>query len=190
MNFIISFLMGTRLLTLLGGGVGHDPAVAFQQPQILITRSEIRLNCRLVNGYPEELKKLIATATPVFVYLFLEFNENGDPVVKVTIESTISYDLIGKSYSITKSSSPDTVRRSTIDSATAIAGAFVNVPLYEKGRLKAGALYSVNGYAVLGKTKVEALDNKEIDCMYFWNFRRPSFKTEKIPGEQLINAVR
>ena len=190
MEIIISFLMGTRLLTLLGGGLGHETAaVAFLPPQIIIARDEIRLSCRIVNAYPEELKKLIKTATPVFIYLFIEFKESDAPVKKATIESRLTYDMIAKTFSVVQSSRADTVRSASLDSAIGASCVFNNVPLAERRRINRDAFYSVSAFAVLGKTKVAALNNKEIDCMYFWDFKRPSFKTEKIKGAQFLAAA-
>jgi hypothetical protein len=40
--------------------------------------------------------------------------------------------------------------------------------------------------AILGKVRVEALDNKEIDCMYYWNYKRPGLTIKPISGKQLV----
>jgi hypothetical protein len=190
MEIIISLLMGTRLLTLLGGGVGHDAAaVAFLPPQLIIAHDEIRLNCRIVNAFPEELKKLIATATPVVMYLFIEVDENGESVKKVTVESKLVYDMIAKSFAVTQSLTGDTMRTGSLDSAITASSDFKSIPLIVRSNIKPDGRYSVTAFAVLGKTVVEALNNKEIDCMYFWDFKRPSFKTEKIKGAQFLERV-
>jgi hypothetical protein len=190
MEIIISLLMGTRLLTLLGGGVGHDAAaVAFLPPQLIIAHDEIRLNCRIVNAFPEELKKLIATATPVVMYLFIEVDENGESVKKVTVESKLVYDMIAKSFAVTQSSDKDTIRTASLDSAIDASNNFKRISLIPRTQIKRDARYSVAAFAVLGKTVVEALDNREIDCMYFWDFKRPSFKTEKIKGAQFLDSA-
>jgi hypothetical protein len=186
MEIIISLLMGTRLLTLLGGGVGHEAAaIAFLPPRIILARDEVRISCQLVHAYPEELKKLLKTATPVVIYLFVEFRENGTAVNRITVESAVTFDMIAKSFTVMQSQRGDTLRCASIDSAIGASSSFLNVPLAARSGLKRDAFYSVTAFAVLGKTKVEALNNKEVDLMYFWDFKRPSFRTEKIAGAQL-----
>lgn len=37
---------------------------------------EVRLSCSLINAYPEELKRLAGTGTPVVMYLFVELKES------------------------------------------------------------------------------------------------------------------
>jgi hypothetical protein len=188
MEFIISLLMGTRLLTLFGGGLGNDEAPFFMPPQIVITAGEVRLNCALANAFPKELKKLAQTATPVVVYLFIEI-QNGDrrqPAKKITVESRLVYDMIGHAYCVTGSRSLDTLRFALLDSAIAASMSFKDVPLLSKKEVRSDLAYTVTAQAVLGKVRVEALDNQEIDCMYYWDYKRPSLKTEEIAGEQLI----
>lgn len=193
MEIIISLLMGTRLLTLLGGGLGHQAAeVAFLPPRIILTQEEIRLSCSLVNAYPEELKKLVKTATPVLIYLFFELREENrrQPVKKITVESTLVYDMIAKTYCVTQSTRPDTVCCASLDTAIAASCNFSDIPVAVKKEITHEGSYSINAFAVLGKTRVEALNNKEIDCMYFWDFKRPHFATEKIKGERFFGGTK
>lgn len=189
MEILISLIMGTRLLTLFGGGLGHEAArVSFLPPHILIVHEEVRLTCSLTDAYPEELKKLVKTATPVIIYLFVELKEDDkrSPVKKMTIESRLQYDLISKLYYVTQSTSPDTIRSASLDSAMHFSCAFNNIPVARKDEITGTAGYSITSYAVLGKTKIEALNDKEVDLMYYWDFKRPNFKTEKISGSEFF----
>lgn len=191
MEILISIIMGTRLLTLFGGGLGHDAAsVSFLPPRILIAHEEVRLSCSLINAYPEELKNLAKTATPVVIYLFVELKESekSQPVKKVTIESRLQYDLIAKVYSVIRSTGPDTVRSASLDSAIRYSCTFENIPIVRRDEIASNTDYSLSSYAVLGKTKIEALHDKEVDLMYYWDFKRPNFKTESIHGEEFFNV--
>ena len=58
-------------------------------------------------------------------------------------------------------------------------------------QLQAASLHgSPTAAPVLGRTRVEALDNKEIDCMYYWNYKRPGFTTSAIRGDRLAGAAK
>jgi hypothetical protein len=189
MGILISLIMGTRLLTLFGGGLGDDAArVSFLPPSISIVHEEIRLNCRLTNAYSEELKKLVKTATPVTIYLFAEMRNDNDrrEVKKITVASSLQYDLINKVYVVIRSAGPDTVRSSSLDSAMVFSSTFSNIPVARKSEVRADADYLIVSYAILGKTKIDALNDKEVDLMYYWDFKRPNFKTEKISGREFI----
>lgn len=190
MDLIISLLMGTRFLGLFGGGLGHDVAVSFGEPLISVTREEIRLDCGLRNAFPEELRNLIATATPVYVYVFVEFHDagRGEVVQKTVAENRVQYDMVAKRCCVVRSTAPDSLCYSTLDSVMGIAGDFRGVTVARKSSLRKDASYTVTAYAVLGKTLVEALGNREIDCMFYWDYKRPSFETEKITGRQLLEA--
>ena len=162
----------------------------FLPPQIVVAQQEIRLNCTLSNAFPGELGKLAATATPIYIYVFIEFREEGrrQPLKKVAVESRLLYDMIDKQYCITQSCRSDTLCFGALDSATAVSCSFRGIPVIGKNELKKDGEYTVSMYAVLGKTRVEALNNREIDCMYYWDYKRPSVKTETIGGNELLGA--
>jgi hypothetical protein len=187
MDFIISLLMGTRLLALFGGGLGSEAAPVFLEPKLIIAAQEIHLTCILANAFPPELKNLARTATPVVIYLVITVSE-GDSrrtIKKVTEVSRMEYDMISRRYCITRSSTQDTLWLGTIDSAIAASVTFTGVPVLPRREIKKELSYVFTAQAILGKTRVEALDNKEIDCMYYWNYKRPTFTTSALRGERL-----
>jgi hypothetical protein len=188
MELIISLLMGTRLLTLLGGGIGNEAAPYFLPPRIVLSGSEVRLDCHLANAFSQELRKLAATATPIVIYIIVDLKARGErqPVRKSIIETRLVYDMIAKQYCVTRTVPRDTLCSASMDTAISAATSVRNLVLARKKTLTPGKDYIVTIQAILGKTKVEALDNKEIDCMYYWDFKRPSLKTEPISGTQLV----
>ncbi|MBN2037716.1 MAG: DUF4390 domain-containing protein [Chitinispirillaceae bacterium] len=188
MELIISLLMGTRLLTLLGGGLGNEAAPYFLPPRIILSSEEVRLDCYLSNAFPRELRKLATTATPIVMYVIVELRAAGErqPVRKSIIETRLVYDMIAKQYCVTTSVSRDTVCTRSLDTSIRTATSLKNVLLARKKSLTPDKRYTVSLQAILGKTRVEALDDKEIDCMYYWDFKRPGLKTETIPGKKLI----
>jgi hypothetical protein len=192
MDLIISFLMGTRLLMLFGGGLGSEAAPVFLEPKIIITAEEIRLTCMLTNAFPLELKNLAQTATPIVIYLVVMVSESDTKrtIKKVTVESRMVYDMITRRYCIIKRIARDTVCLGTIDSAVAAAVTFSDIPVISRQEIKKELSYIFTAQAILGKTRVEALDNKEIDCMYYWNYKRPTFTTRAIRGDRLAAAVK
>jgi hypothetical protein len=192
MDLIISLLMGTRLLTLFGGGLGSEAAPVFLEPKIIVAAEEIRLTCMLKNAFPLELRNLAQTATPVVIYVVVTVSESDTrrAIKKVTVESRMVYDMITRRYCVTKNSARDTVWRGTIDSAVAESAAFIEIPVISRKEIRKKPSYVFAAQAILGKTRVEALDNKEIDCMYYWNYKRPAFTTRAIGGDRLAAAVK
>jgi hypothetical protein len=193
MDILIGILLGTRLFTFLTGGLSPGDVQAYlSPPQIIISQSGISVQCQVVNAYPKQLKELAKTSTPVYLYLYIELREGKDnkTVSQHTEESVLVYDIINRRYCVKQSSVPDTVRIANIDSALAEASMFYEVPVITPDRISAGQEYWLNVYAILGKTRIEALDNKEIDLMYYWDYKRPSIKTEAFAGKQLLSAMK
>jgi hypothetical protein len=192
MDLIISLLMGTRLLTLFGGGLGNEAAPVFLEPKIIITAEEIHLTCMLTNAFPLELKKLAQTSTPVVIYVVVTVSESDTRRImkKMTVESRMVYDMIARRYCVIKSITRDTVWLGTIDSAVAASVSFAEIPVISRKEIRIEQAYVFAAQAILGKTRVEALDNKDIDCMYYWNYKRPTFTTRAIEGKRLAAAVK
>ncbi|MBN1128308.1 MAG: DUF4390 domain-containing protein [Chitinispirillaceae bacterium] len=192
MDLIISLLMGSRLLALFGGGLGGETTPVFLEPRIIIAADEIRLTCSLANAFPPELKKLAETATPVVIYVIVTVSERDArrTIKKVTAESRLVYDMIARRYCVSRSVTSDTVCFFALDSAVAAAVAFPAIPVIARGKINKGSSYVFSVQAILGKTRVEALDNKEIDCMYYWNYKRPGLTTEAVSGAQLTGKGR
>jgi hypothetical protein len=82
------------------------------------------------------------------------------------------------------------MRIANIDTAIAEASMFYEVPVITPERIHADQEYWLNVYAILGKTRIEALGNKEIDLMYYWDYKRPSIKTEAFTGDQLFGTMK
>ena len=187
MNFLISLLLTSRILTLFTGTVTDKSSAYFSPPEIVLTARDVRMNCAINNAYPDELKKLAETGTPIYLYVFAELKWNGDvSVSKTFVESRLYYDLGAKRYLVTKSGIADTSLSSGLDSAITAAAVFKGIPLFQLSAIQQNEVYQIEIYAVLGKTRVEALENKEIDLMYYWNYKRPVIRTEKLSGKQFF----
>ena len=94
--------------------------------------------------------------------------------------------MIAKGYYVIRSAGPDTIRTASLDSSIRYSCTFDNIPIVRRDEITSNAEYSLIAYAVLGKTKIEALHSKEVDLMYYWDFKRPNFKTERIRGEEFF----
>jgi hypothetical protein len=189
MDFIIGILLGTRLFTILTGGLAPgDLQAYFAPPQIAVVQQQVLVTCRLVNPYPKQLRELAMTATPVLLYVTFELRDvaERDPLVTHVEESVLAYDLVGKTFTVSRSGGSGPLRVAGLDSAIAVAADFHEVSMVPLGQITADHLYQMVIYAVLGKTRVEALDNKEVDLMYYWDYKRPMIKTEKFKGEALL----
>jgi hypothetical protein len=188
MDFILSILLGTRLLSGLTGGLGGAPPAHFGPPQIILTSQDVRVSAELQNGYTPDLKRFAQTSTPILLYFFIELHRPkvDEPDARVVLENSLVYDMIRKEYCVKLGESRDTVRFGALDSAARAVCTFRDVPVCLLDALDPAASYYVLAYAVLGKTTVEALHNKPIDLMYYWDYKRPSFRTEPYRGEQLL----
>jgi len=135
-----------------------------------VAQQQVLVSCRLVNAYPKPLRDLAATATPVLLYATVEFRDvsERDPLVTHVEESVLTYDLVGKTYTVTRSRGSEPLHIAGIDSAMAAATDFRDVPWCRLHRSPPTIPTSWWVYAVLGKTRVEALGDKEVDLMYYW----------------------
>jgi len=70
-----------------------------------------------------------------------------------------------------------------------MAAAFDDIPVCTAGVIDTSSSYYFVAYAILGKTTVAALNNRQIDCMYYWNYKRPMIKTGLVPGRALRRAA-
>jgi hypothetical protein len=187
MELLISILLSTRLLTFFTGSIPVNQAY-FSEPRIYLTSTEVRMTCVLNNAWPEELKKLIETGTPIVQYLFVELKDKktGATVKKTFQESTLTYDLIGKYYCVRKNNDPDTICFAALDTAAMRSNMFSGLKIFSLENIQEDRNYFITIYAVLGKTRVEALNNKTIDLMYYWDYKRPSIRTEVFTGKQIL----
>jgi hypothetical protein len=186
MNFIISIIFAVKSVLLFTGAVAPDKSAAFfDQPQIILTENEVKMTCSLHNAFPEELKKLAATGTEITLYLFVEVNSTEGLVSQTVVENKLRYDLIHKKFSMTKNAG-DTASFSTLDSALAQACGFSRLSILPLSKVDRNGSYTIISYAVLGKALVEALENHSIDLMYYWNYKRPTIRTERIRGAEFF----
>jgi hypothetical protein len=189
MNFIVSILMAVRSLTFMASFVSTDSsAVSFTEPQILLTEQDARIKIGMKNALTGELLKLASTGITIPLYLYVDLmRENGkEPVSRTVIETELLYDFAGKHYNIRRNIAKDTLSCSTLDSAVKEVCSFPPFSIFPVKLLDRNGYYYLNVYSILGKTTVEALGNNNMDLMYYWDFKRPSIKTEKYKGESFI----
>lgn len=189
MNFIFSFLVTTRILTIFtGSGVTDSLTPGINDPSIILTGDQVQISCAVRNPYPPELRKLAETGTPVVLYLFTELRQRKGKalIYKTTQERILWYDLIKNEYCVKKGTQPDTLRFSSGDSAISAASSFTAVNAFPRRVIRPGSRYYIQIYSILGKTKVEALANRDIDLMYYWDYKRPFIKTEMMPASLFL----
>ena len=189
MDIIIGILLSTRLFTFLAGGLtpGDVPA-SLSAPQIAVREHRLVLSCTVLHGFPTQLRHVAESATPIYLYLFTELHRPGetDAILSAATESVLLYDDIARVYKVKQSTQSDTVVCSTLDSAIDAMSMFRGSTLTGTEKLDPAAKYEFVLYAVLGKTRVEALDGKEVDLMYYWNYKRPMVRTEACRGALLM----
>ncbi|OGJ84895.1 MAG: hypothetical protein A2487_07270 [Candidatus Raymondbacteria bacterium RifOxyC12_full_50_8] len=189
MSFIISIVFAVKSILLFTGAVAQDKSAAyFDQPQIIVVGEEVKMSCGLHNAFPDELKKLAATGTEIPLYFFIEIKTSPSQgtLHQTIIEHTLRYDLIAKQYWVVRKPAMDTLGFASADSAIAQACTFPRFSAFPLSIIDKDKMYTITSYAVLGKAMVEALENHSIDLMYYWNYKRPTIKTEKIPGGQFL----
>jgi hypothetical protein len=190
MDLIISILLSTRLLSFLTGLPAGGSDVRFIAPRVIITPHEIALSCSLHNAYTPQLRELAQTGTPILLYLFSELyeHESGETVRRTIFESSLSYDIAGKRYLVVRSGAPDTLSFAGLDSAASVSCWFPYVPVAPLSMVRGEGTYHISVQAILGKTQVEALRKRDIDLMYYWDFKRPSMRTGKFTGRQFLSS--
>ena len=189
MNFIVGIIMAVRSLTFMASFVSTDStAVHFVEPQFILSRQEVKIKIGLKNALSGELLKLASTGTIIPIYVYIDLIHDGDDhlVNRTIMETRLYHDLSRRCYGIVKNSGRDTLYRSTLDSAAEAACMNETFHAFQSGIVNPDEYYYVNIYAILGKTVVEALGNNNMDLMYYWNFKRPSIRTETFKGENFI----
>lgn len=189
MGILVSILMAVRSLTFVASFVSSDSSSAhFSAPQIQIAQQEIRMTIQLEGAFPEELKKLAASGTVVPIYLYADLIQDGleKPVFRNILESRLDYDFSLRRFQIIRSWTGDTLTIQYLDSALLYAGQFKQFPLFPVNLIRENKSYFISVSALLGKTRVDALNGHEMDLMYYWNFKRPSLRTEKFPGKTFL----
>jgi hypothetical protein len=188
-EFLLGLFIAVKSLVYVGGWIAPDkvpPRIA--DMQVAVTLKDVKVSCSVVNAYPQEMKRLALSGTPVLLYVFTEARqvEKDSLVATVAAENRIEYDLVDKRCRLVRSASGDTLIFSSLDSALTASTAFGRVAVLSKMQIRADRSYYFIMWAVLGKTRVEALGNREIDLMYFWNYKRPTLRTDPFKGEQFL----
>ena len=189
MNFIVGIIMAVRSLTFMASFVSVDSsAVSFIEPQIILSEQEAKIKIGLKNALTGELLKLASSGTTIPLYIYVDLmKENAkEPAFRTIVEIELNYDFAAKRYNVRRNLSQDTLYVSTLDSAVQAVSFLPAFPIFPTAILDRNEFYHLNIYSILGKTTVEALGNNNLDLMYYWDFKRPSIKTEKYKGESFI----
>jgi hypothetical protein len=189
MDLIIGLIVAVKSLVFMGGYISPDkiPA-AISGMQVHVTHQDIRVSCVVAHAFARDLKKLAQSGTPILLYVFTQVKQadNDSLVTATVVENSLVYDLARKKYFMKQNIAGDTLSFGDIDSALAAASSFVMMPVMTKEKAGPDKSYYFIMWAVLGKTRVEALGNKDIDLMYFWNYKRPTLRTDPFLGAQLL----
>lgn len=189
MELILGLLVAVKSLVFMGGYVSPDrQQVRLSNLQVMVTSQSVAVDCAIANAYTKDLKKLAESGTPILLYLFIEARllANDSLVATSGAENLLLYDLVKKRFYVKRSSEKDTMAFSALDSALSYSSAFLNVRVLAKEEISAQESYYFIVGGVLGKARVEALANNTIDLMYFWNYKRPTIKTEPFKGVQFL----
>jgi hypothetical protein len=158
---------------------------------ILVGTETIRIHCQVSRAFPDELRELIRSGTPVPLYLSasLHPDQGSEPQRSVLLRRTIAYDITTERCILINEPARDTSRFDQLDSALSVAARFDSVIVAGTNELLPEARYSIRASAFLGKTSIEALQNKAIDLMYFWNFNRPGAQTQSYSARTLLHRT-
>ncbi len=192
MDFIAGLIIAVKSLVFMGGYISPDAQpVRISGMTVHVVNRAVSVSCSVSNAFTPELKKLAASGTPILLYMFADLKQQGsDSVIAATaVESRCDYDLATRMFRIIHSVQNDTVYFVNVDSALADAARFKKIPVSPAQNLSRDKAYYFVLYSVLGKTRVEALQNNTIDLMYFWNYKRPSLKTESFAGSQFMTEA-
>ena len=193
MSFLIALLAAAKGLTLITGLLaGNQSAVSVTPEKIIVAGQQVFVTVRVDNAFPPELRKLAATGTAITLYVFIELHEERErkPAASAIAESRLVFDIIENTYTVTGTPRPGERLHSSPDSAIADACLFENIPVAPVSAIRADRSYRFTLNGILGKTRVEALDNNEINLIFFWNYRRPSARTEPVAGNDLLKRKR
>jgi hypothetical protein len=194
MNYLIALLTAAKALTVTFGFVtpGAHEHRRLHIEHLMIHRQEIRIDCRIHRAFPAQLRELVRSGTPIPLYLSVEMidEHQATPVRSILLRRTIVYDVVADSVFVIHAPRNDTAAFAHIDSALSRAATFQDVFVAHTHDITENHHYHLHLYTYLGKTSIEALKNKAIDLMYFWDFKRPAIKTESYTGATLLRSSR
>jgi hypothetical protein len=189
MDLIIGLIVAVKSLVFMGGYISPDKIPAtISDMRIHVTQLDIRVSCTVSHAFARDLRKLAQSGTPILLYVFTQVKQadNDSLVTTTVVENRLVYDLARKKYFMKQNIVNDTLSFADPDSALAAASTFAMIPVLAKDRTVPDKSYYFITWAVLGKTRVEALGNKDIDLMYFWDYKRPTLRTDPFRGTQLL----
>ena len=193
MTYIIGILLAAKGIVFVTGLFALTASkIEIAPPQIVVAGNEVRATCAVRNAYPRDLRKLAQSGTDITIYLFVDvkLEVKDAKVAGVVAENHLLFDPVAAIYTVRRSSTRDTLRFASLDSAIEASSAFGNLGLLPVGLIDPQARYAFSIYAVLGKVRVEALKGNEIDLMYYWNYKRPILGTQPVPGAAFLQDVK
>lgn len=191
MGFLIGLILAAKGLVFFSGNLsGEQSRAAITPPKIILGADLVRVSCSLQDAFSNDLKKLAESGTEILLYINLDLKDAGTRknIRSVMAENSLVYNLVSKQFCVSQNRGADTLKYAALDSALSALGRFKEIPLISTSQIRPERSYYVEMFSVLGKVKVPALQNKEIDLMYFWSFKRPTARTEMIPGNQFLKV--
>lgn len=191
MSAIIGILMAVRSLTIMAGFASSDSSkVTFNQPQISVSESAIQINASLNNAVTDDMRKMAiaGTAIPLFIVITLD-SDGKEPVAESKSMNLLLYDPLKSEFTIQRQSAPGKSFKS-IDEALYDFVRFSNVYICSLSVIRKEKSYILNLQALLGKAKVDALGGNSFDFMYYWDYKRPSIRTEPVSGQLFLYGGR
>jgi hypothetical protein len=151
---------------------------------ISVDQSNISLSVSLKNGIDEEMRKMIAAGTPIplFLLIDLEDTEQNTIVTNIKHMNLLQYNPVNYEYSIFNQSGLKKYF-TDIDSAIKAFAQFRDVHICSLSIINKESQYVIKIQSLLGTTKIDALGGNDFDLMYYWDYKRPSLKTEPVSGK-------
>ncbi len=155
----IAVLIGVAAL--LGGKKGD---IVFTTPNIKVISDTVVINTTLKNSFNNEIKEIILSGTPVTIRLIISAND-----LVMEIPHSIKYDLINKTFTVTKLQ--DALIVKDFNAASRSMNGFNNIKIFCPTKE-----LTVIMKAVIYPTKIAAIGNKDFELMCFWDYQAPTLK--------------
>jgi|SRR3989339_532459 len=191
MNFIFSLLLAARSLTFVTTLLGNNEnGIRFSEPLFLIHQESVALHCLLQDGMTPELRDIVRSGIVVPLYFYIDLKKEGDgqPLTRTFIEHRLKFDLLKQQFAVFGNCPPETTFFSSMDSACSAFCTLNDCRIVMLSDLSDNGRYSIELFAVLGRTPVRALDNKDVDLMYYWDFKRPFIRTDPLLGRSFLQT--
>ncbi|MBL8027473.1 MAG: DUF4390 domain-containing protein [Fibrobacteres bacterium] len=192
MSAIIGILMAVRSLTIMAGfATGDSSKVTFNQPQISVSKSSVTVNASLKNAVTDDMRKmaLAGTAIPLFVVVTLNSGSTKIPLAESKSMNILLFDPLKGEFHVQRESAAEKSYKS-IDEAFSDFVSFNNMHVCSLSVFSKEQSYVFKLQALLGTAKVDALGGNTFDFMYYWDYKRPSIRTEPISGQLILYGGR